>query len=516
MTYYLKYRPQNLNDLDSEVARESLKKIVLSKNIPHAFLFSGPKGTGKTSAARIIAKIINCEKKGKDGSPCNSCEECLSITKGTNIDVIEIDAASNRGIDDIRALRDSVKLAPVRGKKKVYIIDEAHMLTLDASNALLKTLEEPPDHVVFIMATTNPEKLIKTIHSRVTEIPFKKATPDEISVSLGKIVKGEKLKIGKEILDLVSRNSDGSFRDAAKYLEQIVAEEMTDPLVIEKWITGKTAVVTEQMIKLLSKRDDRSLIEIIENVSDGGGSIKSLIDGLLGEIKASILAKSGIGKDLITEISKSDLFSLVDLLIKAEDQANISLIEQLPFEIAIIKWCEEGKTVNGEGLNINEEEEEEDEEVDGKEMPQKMASVKMEEKYDVVVEEKVSISGGELSLDDWKKVLAAVRPINTSIEALLRAAKPMSFDGRTLTLGVYYKFHKERLEENKHRKLLEEIISRVLEKDTRLHCTLAEPPKNVITESKPVEPMILKETEVLLTKKGDNDIIEMAKKMFSN
>ena len=159
MTLYLKYRPKNLDEIDLRDVAESLKKIVSKKTFPHAFLFAGPKGTGKTSAARILAKILNCEDL-QSSEPCNRCSQCISIDKGSNLDVIEMDAASHRGIDDIRNLKDAVNLAPVTAKKKVYIIDEAHMLTTEASNALLKTLEEPPDHVVFILATTNSEKLI--------------------------------------------------------------------------------------------------------------------------------------------------------------------------------------------------------------------------------------------------------------------------------------------------------------------------------------------------------------------
>src|SRR3972149_7234623 len=161
MTFYLKYRPQKLDELDLKDVRERLVNIVKSKKIPHALLFSGQKGSGKTSAARIIAKIVNCERRNRknppaDGVPCNKCDQCTSITNGNNIDVIELDAASHRGIDDIRTLREGVMLAPARAKKKVYIIDEAHMLTTEASNALLKTLEEPPSSTVFTLSTSNP------------------------------------------------------------------------------------------------------------------------------------------------------------------------------------------------------------------------------------------------------------------------------------------------------------------------------------------------------------------------
>ena len=172
--------------------REELKKIVKSKKIPHALLFSGPKGTGKTSAARILAKVINCEDPDKSGEPCNKCSQCTAITKGSSLDVIELDAASNRGIDDIRSLRDAVKLSPVSARKKIYVVDEAHMLTTEAANAFLKTLEEPPDHVVFILATTNPEKLIPTVRSRLANIVFAKATVEEIKRQLVRVVKGEK------------------------------------------------------------------------------------------------------------------------------------------------------------------------------------------------------------------------------------------------------------------------------------------------------------------------------------
>ena len=178
-TFYLKYRPQKLADLDLREVREGLLRIVKGGKFPHALLFAGPKGTGKTSAARIFAKVVNCQNP-KDGEPCNQCDACREITKGTAMDLIEIDAASNRGIDDIRALRETIKLSPVKLKYKVYIIDEVHMLTLEAFNALLKTLEEPPTHAIFILCTTEPDKLPETIISRCLRFNFRKAKIEEI------------------------------------------------------------------------------------------------------------------------------------------------------------------------------------------------------------------------------------------------------------------------------------------------------------------------------------------------
>jgi DNA polymerase-3 subunit gamma/tau len=222
MTLYLKYRPQTIDELDLESVRKRLKSLLFNNtDIPHAFLFAGPKGTGKTSAARILAKVINCENNKKRSEPCNKCSQCISISKGTNIDVVELDAASNRGIDDIRSLKESVALSPNSAKKKIYIIDEAHMLTLEAANAFLKTLEEPPPHVIFILATTDPQRLPQTILSRLTTIQFHKANAKEIARQLDRVINGEKLKIENGVIDLIISHSDGSFRDAVKLLESM-------------------------------------------------------------------------------------------------------------------------------------------------------------------------------------------------------------------------------------------------------------------------------------------------------
>ena len=186
MVFYRKYRPQKIDELDNQSVRESLYSIFSKGNFPHAFLFTGPKGLGKTSTARIVAKAINCEKhkdlegirSEKEIEPCNKCEQCLSITNGNNLDIFEIDGASNRGIDEIRDLKEKIKLAPFKASKKVYIIDEVHMLTTEAFNALLKTLEEPPSHAVFILCTTEPHKVPATIVSRCLRINFTRATDD--------------------------------------------------------------------------------------------------------------------------------------------------------------------------------------------------------------------------------------------------------------------------------------------------------------------------------------------------
>ena len=223
IAYYLKYRPQSLNDLvGQEIVKKTLQAAFESHKLSHAYLLTGPRGTGKTSTARILAKMVNCLGKNP---PCNKCTTCLTITDGSNLDLIEIDAASNRGIEDIRALREKVRLSPTSSKKKVYIIDEVHMLTTEAFNALLKTLEEPPAHALFILATTDASKLPQTILSRVQRLDFKLATMSQLFEALEKISKVEKIDIEEGALNLIARKGEGSFRDAIKLLDQISSME---------------------------------------------------------------------------------------------------------------------------------------------------------------------------------------------------------------------------------------------------------------------------------------------------
>ncbi len=528
MTLYLKYRPQMLEDLDSESVRESLKKIVSSGRIPHAFLFSGPKGIGKTSAARVLAKIVNCESTSLKlrgpgrREPCNKCEQCLTISKGTNLDVIELDAASNRGIEDVRNLRDAVKLSPAKARKKVYIIDEAHMLTTEAANALLKTLEEPPEHVMFILATTNPEKLTETIRSRTTNINFSRAKPDELLRSIRRVVAGEKLKIDEEALAIVAKAAAGSFRDAVKLIEQIILEKVkTDSSSIEEFLFRKKAFSVESFLEIIKRKDARAAIEAVEHVSESGMAMEVFLTDVLEELRIQLLAKVGIGEVTDSLFEKEELIHLVSLFSQAARELRGALLEQIPVELAIISWCERGSSqshLTHADLNSTSGESE-----TGPARSRSRASLAegeglstldstsqgLSRTEDPGVREKptVHLNAGEISEEVWRSILAAVRPRNTSIEALLRAAKPMDYDGKTLTLGVFYRFHKERLEESPNRRILEETIEVIFGSPVRVKCTLTEPPAKKVEE---------KPQETILTEGEDKDIIKVAEEIFGN
>lgn len=466
-TFYLKYRPKDIDELDIDVVRNTLQKIVDSKNFPHAFLFAGPKGTGKTSMARIVAKAINCEK----GNICNKCEQCLSITSGNNIDVIEMDAASNRGIDDIRALRDVVKLAPGRAKAKIYIIDEAHMLTTEASNALLKTLEEPPTHVYFILATTNPEKLIETIKSRTLMIQFQKATESEMKRSLLRIIKGEEIKIDEASLNKIVKRAKGSFRDGAKLLEQY----SKDPEFINNIVDLDTTKLVETILEFDL---EGSTIELERLISSGLSSsfiYESLIEDLHLELNQKI-QKGSMDK-------LSNLTKIIELLLKFQQYTKYSPIDSLPIELAITTFIAQEKRGSESSNEPGDKKEKELRPV------AKIEPVAKEEVKKKVEKPETSFTpdpNKKLDPIFWEKILKEVKPINSSIEALLRSSKPVEFDGEKLMLGVYYKFHKDKLDEYKNKKIVEDVTGKVFSKDVRIECfiTSEEPPKIELTEVK--------------------------------
>lgn len=555
MTLYLKYRPQTIDDLDLKSVRDSLTSLLSQKDIPQAFLFAGPKGTGKTSAARIVAKALNCEERvrttdsglqqGKSSSqksvviqsmePCNTCSTCLAITRGEHLDVIEIDAASHRGIDDIRLLRDAVKLAPTSSAKKIYIIDEAHMLTTEACNALLKMLEEPPSHVVFILATTNPEKLIDTIRSRTRLIQFTKATSEDVVRRLEKIAKGEGIVVETSVLELIAKASDGAFRDAVKLFEQVITEvkELTEKEVSE-FIFGSTSFNPQIFIEKLLAQDTKGSLDLIEHGVQQGISSKMMAKGILDYLRKQLMENiaNPTNKQMANE--RTGTIELIELFSKAYVEIPHAYLEQLPLEIAVMKWGVEKEIEKKDQSNENSQipisnlkpskaetaPVEESEKVKAKgekgedrrmlnqvqhDVNGPVKSGRMTAATDAIVTE------GAFSDSVWVQVLADIRPKNAATEALLRACKPFSFDGKVLTIGVYYKFHKERLESHPHRDLLEETLSGILGDIIRISCMLTEPPAKVVAEEVHVN------HEVVLTEsQSDGTILKAAKDIFGN
>jgi DNA polymerase-3 subunit gamma/tau len=500
MVFYRKYRPQKIADLDSTAVRETLQAI-LSKDVPHAFLFTGPKGLGKTSTARIVAKSVNCEKKKKgDIEPCNACEQCTSITDGTNLDVLEIDAASNRGIDEIRDLKEKIRLSPVSSKKKVYIIDEVHMLTTEAFNALLKTIEEPPSHAMFVLATTEPHKVPATILSRCFHINFNLATDEEIVRSLKRVAEGEKLQIDEDVFTIIAQLSDGGFRDGAKLLEELVLlagdTKITKELVASLHKSSHVFAYIAELLVALQQSDAKKGLEVVGNVVSQGMDMRYFIAQIIEELHRMLLVQYGIKnpsssagrqeariKDVHVQIE--DIQGLVGLFAQAYQETKFAVVQSLPLELAIIEWTnvatDEADQSPSEAAALS----------GGLPLPsgpamtsgvtvsslrkQVGARRKTEALYGSppkVKEEKAVIETATVELQHtsgdgtvtkewmdhfWNSLINEIKKHNHTAAGVLRSCAIKSYDNNKLVIATAYSFHKERLEESKTRNALHEV-----------------------------------------------------------
>jgi len=346
-----KYRPQRFDEVvGQEHITTTLKNAITSGRIAHAYLLTGPRGVGKTTTARILAKTINCEHP-VDAEPCNKCEMCLSISNGQLIDIIEIDAASNRGIDEIRTLRDSVRYAPSKGKYKVYIIDEVHMLTKDSFNAFLKTLEEPPEHIVFIFATTDVHRVPLTILSRCQRYDFRRIQLDTIKTLLLEIAKKESITIDDKTLTLIARKADGGLRDAESYFDQVVAFCGKD--VVYDTVIKLLNVIDNDLFFNISEailaKDYKTAFEVSDTLYKNGWNYADFIDQLIEHFRNIMVAvaTNSVGLIEAAEIYKvkykeysalfreNDLLRILTFLGKTGQELRYSQNHKLKIEIML-------------------------------------------------------------------------------------------------------------------------------------------------------------------------------------
>lgn len=459
MVYYRKYRPQTIADLDLFSVREKLSAILSSKEIPHAFLFTGSKGLGKTSSARILAKAINCIGRGQetgdrkqqktqnelnavpytlnvDIEPCNGCENCVSITNGSNIDVLEIDAASNGGVEEMRTLRERVKFASSTLPKKVYIIDEVHMLSTGAFNALLKTLEEPPSHVVFVLATTELQKLPATVVSRTFQVQFEKPTEKELVHSLKRIVDGEKLKVDDEVLSEIFKISEGSFRDGAKILEELSLSSNGKQITIDLFEkTFHTKGMNDEVVALLeayATKNAKEGLRTINALYESGADFKTVIEKLVDHLRGLLMKRNGIESDVvdIKGLENGDIKDLLELANEAYGELKMSVIPQLPLELMTVKYCIIDR-VQGAGDSRQEIQDTRQKAVDNR--------------------QKTEIEGRNLQPTQnlLSDLILRLNEVNKPGAALLRSAKAASLDGETLTIQTPFPIHAERLKSEK-------------------------------------------------------------------
>jgi len=530
VSFYRKYRPIKFGDLiGQDHIRDTLLYAFKNDQISHAYLFTGPRGTGKTSTARLIAKTLNCEK-GKDGEPCNECDSCKEIMEGRSIDIIEIDAASNRGIEEIRELRENVRFAPTKSKYKVFVIDEVHMLTREAFNALLKTLEEPPAHAIFILATTEAHKVPATIISRTQRFDFARISKDGLLEYLNKVAKAEKLEVEEEALDMIAVMAEGGHRDAVSLMEQVSASGKKITVKMVQDILGITEKkeVFEFLAAIFNTNSEEGL-KIAQNLFASGKSMAQFNKEVIEVVRKIMLykateklvfddTKENIKK--ITDLSKlitlAQSRDILDIFIKSGVLLKDVAYPLMPIEMAAI----EAVALFGDiGIDAPKSEQTKSEPVkqttpkpprqssgqtgSNDKYPKKETPVEKTEltspkvkspdtpkKPEVVVPtESVEKKPAEktpntpesiaLSSGQWSNVVTLTKKENNSLAALLRDARPIAFDQDLITLGVKFQFHKDKISEMKNIKLIEKFAEEVLGKKCKINCKISDFKKKI-------------------------------------
>jgi len=501
-----KFRPQTFSDvIGQEHITRCLINSVKSGKVAHAYIFSGPRGVGKTTVARILAKSINCEV-GENYEPCNTCPSCIDITEGRDLDVIEIDGASNRGIDEIRALRERILLAPVRGRYKVYIIDEVHMLTTEAFNALLKTLEEPPPYVVFIFATTQPNKVPPTIMSRCLHFQFRRIPVALIVKRLSDIALVENVDVDAGAIYYIARKCEGCMRDAESLLEQMVAfseGKITLDFISELIEVGDFETANIVGEKILSG-DTKGALSLVREFGDKGGSVVHLYDDIISVFHKLILIKSGIRETEILNISDSqanrliqlaegkdisDIYACADSLISVKSNYLKSVPAEISLDMAIVRA---GRLVSGlsiddlEALGIEgivegkvKSVETHRHDINGQEVgeskrayPKCSRAVLQTDRAErreisqstigtVGISKADDISRGEV--DIWSKILIEVKDKSRQLWGILNDAKYLGTTDGILKIGIgrVKRFHIERLNDIQSKSILSDVYEKI-------------------------------------------------------
>ncbi|EKE07052.1 MAG: hypothetical protein ACD_18C00204G0001 [uncultured bacterium] len=510
MALYHKYRPQTFADIIEQThIVQTLSNQIKTEKMSHAYLFSGPRGVGKTTTARILAKSLNCtQRQAGSSEPCNTCQSCQEITSGYSIDVIEIDAASHTGVDNVRQnIIENSQFKPTTSKYKIFIIDEVHMLSTAAFNALLKTLEEPPAYVIFILATTDPQKLPATIISRCQRYTFTKVPDKEMIQTIKKMAKSEDFEIEEEVLKRIAKKSEGCVRDAISLLEQLTATgEKKINLDIASIILPTSNI--EQQLEftkyLIDKQQTESLI-FINKIIEEGTNLSYFSEEFIEFLRFIMIALADFNlaekeldlsseqkkqiKDILEKISPQESIVLLDLAIKRNHEIKTAVLPQLPLEMLVVEWCNEKisqSKENTSSVTTNEVIEANNNKIlptETKITPIKVAEktienipqiselTKKEEEIVLptnIVEESTQAKQSnkplskELVEKNWSSIIKSLEAEAPSMTFILKMAKIEETKDNTVVLSVGYSFHKEKLLENTSKQRIENIFSEII------------------------------------------------------
>jgi len=514
-----KWRPQDFDEIvGQEHITTTLKNAISMDRLHHAYLFAGSRGVGKTSTARIFSKALNCEK-GPSIKPCNACGTCKEITSGSSMDVIEIDGASNRGIDEIRNLRETVKFSPSKGRFKIYIIDEVHMLTTEAFNALLKTLEEPPMHVKFIFATTEPHKVLPTILSRCQRFDFKRIQIKDIIAKLRQVSKEESLDIDEDAFLYIAKSSDGSMRDAESVLDQIAS--FGKGKVHLKDVIESLGMIDQDTLfrsaDLIINKDAKAGIHLVDEILNSGKDAKQFLLELLEHFRNIMIAKSGIVSDEIINLPKDsidrikkqadsltqgDIFYIISVISNGLKMIKQLLSERIVLELSMIKLASRESIVSieeilsklqGAAPGINETSRHQvsqapvhnteanpatHEKSFFKNILKASSPVPMAQNNDVQTVSPIDIARVK---DAWPILVKAMAVKKMSISSYLAEGEPESVKGNTVIIGFprEFNFHREVLEEKHSKDAIEQALSQIMDAPIKMSF--------VATDKKPKE-----------------------------
>ena len=532
VSFYRKWRPRTFEEvIGQERVTRTLQNAIRVGRVVHAYLFAGHRGTGKTTTARILAKALNCER-GPTPTPCNACARCEAIGGGYAVDVIEIDAASNRGIEEVRELRERIRLAPAEGRYKVYIIDEAHMLTPEAANALLKTLEEPPPHAVLVLVTTEPHRLPPTILSRCQRFDFRRVSAREIVARLRRIAQVEGFAVDDRALALIASTADGSVRDAESMLDQLAAYTQ-GPITTADVVAVLGLVEEETALRLadavIAKDAPGCLTAVHQAIADGRDA-RQLLRALLDHFRDLLVVATGsrdadaldttharldalagqAGKTSVEEILRA-----LSVLAATDAEARWNPQPRLLLELALVRLCHPEMDPTLEGLRARLRALEQ--KVEGAPAPPAAAPSSPEPRRaaprtstppapqqaaEFEPEPPPAEPAPAVEVDDvrrlWGRILEEVKRTKMFCHALLIEGVPLRVEGTTLVVGLRagYNFHVDNLHRPENRTVVEGAIERVLQRRLRLQCTLLDAPAQPSVPPPPADPVVARAAEL--------------------